>query len=192
MSRGKSRDKVYRYRFGWRNDRLFMNSAVTISKRTSSRAATRNVRTLDYIGKKSFPDIPERLYRRSVGRARDAAAALQISFSRSRRNYRRGKYFLNRPAIPKWVGGGGSRAERKPRWSEHDENVRDKMQEAGASAEIPRGCLPRMRAVKRNCLRARLPADICATILRELSRLFCSSDRGFYFGWSRKSTSFIL
>jgi len=68
------------------------------------------------------------------------------------------------------VGRREPRGERKPCWSEHDEDVRDKMQEASAGAEIPRGYLPRGYELKCNCSPAKLQAGIYATIPRELSR----------------------
>lgn len=66
------------------------------------------------------------------------------SVFRTRGNYYREKYFwIDRHEIPKWVG--SSRWKETALWSEHDEDIRDKMQEASASADIPLGCLPRMR-----------------------------------------------
>jgi len=73
---------------------------------------------------------------------RTCATVFLESVSRNRKSYYREKYFW---IDPRFQSGSAARAERKPRWSEHDEDVRDKMQEAGASAEIPRGCMPRMR-----------------------------------------------
>lgn len=82
------------------------------------------------------------IFRDHTGIRPDVRDGVSESVSRNRESYYREKYFW---IDPRFQSGSAARAERKPRWSEHDEDVRDKMQEAGAGAEIPRGCMPRMR-----------------------------------------------
>lgn len=120
------------------------------------------------------------------------ATAFRISFSRSSELSPR-KIFLNRSAILKWRddSGGlkGNRAE-----ASDDKDVRDKMQEASAaSAEIPRGCLPRMRGGTQLPSRVVALVDIYATILRELSRLFCrpGSEEGHFISESELKIRFV-
>lgn len=81
----------------------------------------------------------------------DVRDGVSESVFRSRGNYYREKYFWIDPhEIPKWVG--SSRWKETALWSEHDEDIRDKMQEARVQARIFR--LDVCREVKCNCLHA--------------------------------------